>query len=255
VLTSSRGGRPRALVGAVAALVASSSLAAEARADSCTSPDLVETIPASGATGVPLNASLFARYEANAQYLGEPVALTVAPVSDGSAGPEPASDAGGDAGAAPLPVTVTFDSTEGLLEATPADPLRPEMTYVVHWPSLRGIDTATLGAKQDLTFTTGAANDTEAPTFEGIASVSWDVSRETDSCTNRVEERYVFDLGLGAAADDGGREALTLVVFETSGPGVDASASGKTIGLTGAIRTCRPMFGQLPGRMVNGAGD
>jgi hypothetical protein len=55
--------------------------------------------------------------------------------------------------------------------------------------------------------------------------VSWNVSRETDSCTNDIDERYVFDLGLGAATDDGGRDSLTLLVFQTAGPDIDASAA------------------------------
>ncbi|MGH7436161.1 MAG: hypothetical protein ACRENE_10855, partial [Polyangiaceae bacterium] len=73
-------------------------------------------------------------------------------------------------------------------------------------------------------FTTGSTIDSASPTFGGLESVSWDVSREHDSCTDNVQERYVFDLTLGAAADDGGRDALTLIVFETSGPGVDSGA-------------------------------
>lgn len=180
----------------------------DARADSCTAPDLIETMPADKATGVPTNASLFARYQANAQYQQEPVTL----------------DQIDSAGTTTQTVPATFDETEGLLQITPPAPLTPGDSYVVHWPALRGIDTATLGAGLDAHFTAGATDDVLSPTFEGIASVSWDVSRETDSCTSNIEERYVFDLGLGAASDDGGRDSLTLVVFQTSGPGVDSSA-------------------------------
>ena len=35
----------------------------------------------------------------------------------------------------------------------------------------------------------------------------------------------MFNLGLGEAADDGGRDSLTLKVFQTSGPGLDGGAS------------------------------
>ncbi len=197
---------------ALAVIVGAASLAApgDARADSCTTPNLIETIPPDKATGVPTNASLFARYEVNAQYQQEPV--TMDQLHSGTA------VVTGQA------VQATFDSTEGMLQVTPPAPLAPGDSYVIHWPALRGIDTATLGTKADQHFTAGSAADMAPPTFGGISSVTWDVARETDSCTNHVEERYVFDLGLGPAADDGGRGSLTLLVFQTSGPGVDASA-------------------------------
>jgi hypothetical protein len=121
-------------------------------------------------------------------------------------------------------VTVSFNAAEGLLQATPLSLLTPNTAYVIHWPALRGIDTATLGTTMNLHFTSGTTEDLSPPTFGGITSVSWDVSRENDSCTNQVDERYVFDLGIGDAADEGGRDSLTLIVFQTSGPGVDASA-------------------------------
>jgi hypothetical protein len=214
--------RRRAFV-AAAFTAASVAAGGDARADSCTSPDLLETIPADSATGVPLNASLFARYQTNAEYVDEPVVMETA-LPDAEDGGAADQDAGGTPPPVPVPVTVTFNAAEGLLQATPVSPLSPGTSYVVHWPALRGIDTATLGSKEDLRFTAGTSDDTSPPTFAGITSVSWDVSRDVDSCTNDVEERYVFSLGLGAAADDGGRDALTLVVLQTSGPGVDADA-------------------------------
>jgi hypothetical protein len=181
-----------------------------ALADSCTSPDLLETIPADMATGVPTNATFFARYEANAQYQNEPVTWdqihSGQPVFTG------------------MNVAAQFDSTEGLLQVTPPAPLTPGDQYVVHWPALRGIDTATLGSTTDLHFTAGDTADTASPSFAGISSVSWDVSRDNDSCTGHIEDRYVFSLGLGAASDDGGRDSLTLLVFETEGPGVEAGS-------------------------------
>ncbi len=183
----------------------------DARADSCTVPDLIETIPADMATGVPTNATLFARYDTNAEYAQEPVTLDQfhmgAPVASGQA------------------VPATFDPTSGLLQVTPSMLLTPLDSYVVHWPALRGIDTATLGSGGELHFTAGTTADTMVPTFAGLSSVSWNVSRQTDSCTNDIDERYVFNLGLGAAADDGGRDSLTLLVFQTAGPEVDANAA------------------------------
>lgn len=177
----------------------------EARADSCTSPDLIETMPPDGATNVPTNAMLFARYASIAQYLGEPVVL------EHPAGVE-------------TTVAATFDDTSGLLQMTPPMPLVPGDSYTVHWPALRGIDTATLGNTSDPTFTAGSEADVSSPTFAGITSASWDVSRESDACNSTIDQRYVFKLGLGAAADDGGRDSLTLLVFQTSGPSVDSSA-------------------------------
>jgi hypothetical protein len=195
-----------ALCGGAAVLGASPA----ARADSCVKPDLIETIPPDDATDVPSNASLFARYQTNAQYVNEPVTMDQVHA--------------GVTVAQGVAVPATFDATEGLLQVTPPAPLTPGDSYVVHWPSLRGIDTATLGASSDLHFTAGSTVDTSPPTFAGLSSVSWDVSRDSDSCDGQVEERYVFHLGLGAAADDGGRDGLTLVVFETTGPDVDSSA-------------------------------
>lgn len=210
-------GRTRALVTGLFVAAAAACLLAsrEAQADTCNHPDLLETIPDDLATGVPVNASLYARYATNAQYIDETVTL------------EQTTGAGDDAGivsGTSIPLTVTFDQAEGLLRAAPMAPLAPDATYVIQWPSLRGLDTATLGTKASTHFTTGATIDSAPPTFGGVKSVSWDVSREHDSCTGRVEERYVFDLTLGDASDDGGRDALALIVFETSGPGVDSSA-------------------------------
>ncbi len=230
MLTRAGGARGVAAALSGAVLAASSAIAGPARADSCTRPDLIETIPPDLAASVPTNASLFARYQTNAQWVDEPVTMQLTDglgddagvIAPPDAAPTPSPDGG--LSVPGLPLLVSFDSAEGLLQATPVSPLTPGAAYVVHWPSLRGVDTATLGSKADLHFGAGTSADTSAPSFAGVTSVSWDVSRENDSCTNRVEERYVFDLGLADASDDGGRDLLTLVVFETSGPGIDASA-------------------------------
>jgi hypothetical protein len=187
--------RAAALVVAAASAVAPET----ARADSCTSPDLIETIPGDGAQGVPPNATLSARYASIAQYLGEPVAIE-------------------HVGADTQAVTATFDAAEGILSVLPPSPLVPGDSYVVHWPGLRGLDTATLGAGADQHLQAGASDDVSAPTFAGLTGIAWDVTREKDDCTTAIDERYVFDLGLGAAADDASRDFLTLLVFQTAGP-------------------------------------
>jgi hypothetical protein len=176
-----------------------------AHADSCTSPDYIESMPPDGATGVPDNAMLFARYASIAQYIDEPVVLE--------------HPAGID-----TTVTATFDDTSAILQIVPPMPLVPGDSYTVHWPALRGIDTATLGTSGETTFTAGSEEDTQPPSFSGVTSVSWDVSRTTDNCNGSIDQRYVFDVGIGDAADDGGRDSLTLLVFQTSGPAVDAEA-------------------------------
>jgi hypothetical protein len=192
-----------------------------ARADSCVAPDLLDTIPADMSTGVPTNASLFAQYQTNAQYQEQPVTIDEY---------EPSADGGVDGGMGTAVVTgqaipATFDPTSGLLQITPLAGLTPGDLYVVHWPALTGIDTASLGTSADTHFTAGSTMDTQAPTFAGLSSVSWNVSRQSDSCNSDIDQRYVFNLGLGAAADDGGRDFLTVLVFQTAGPDIDADAA------------------------------
>jgi hypothetical protein len=182
----------------------------DAHADSCTSPDLVETIPANDAQGVPTNALLFGRYLTIAQYEQEPIGFE-------------------RAGAAMVSLTGSFDSTSGLLQVTPPAPLVPGASYVVHWPALRGLNTANLGSNMDQNLTAGAQADTQPPTFAGLTSISWDVSRTSDSCNSAIDQRYVFDLSLGAADDDGGRDSLTLIVFQTAGPALEASTRSQVL--------------------------
>src|SRR6185369_13088864 len=59
----------------VAAALALAAPARRARAESCGKPDLVDMVPADGATGVPRNAKLGAHYPASADYLNEEVVL------------------------------------------------------------------------------------------------------------------------------------------------------------------------------------
>jgi MYXO-CTERM domain-containing protein len=170
-----------------------------AGAATCTRPDLVETLPADGATGVPTNARLAARYESTAEYLSEPIPLEHVGVGVESA-------------------PATFNANEGLLTIVPDQPLVPGDTYKITWPALRGLTTAALGKGADVTFTAGTAEDTAAPEFAGLRSVAWDVERPNDDCSDSPQDRYRFDFALGDAHDDASRDLLTLIVFQTAGP-------------------------------------
>jgi MYXO-CTERM domain-containing protein len=180
---------------ALAALAA----APAARAAQCGKPDLVDTIPADGADGVPRNAKLGAHYTAATEYLGEAV-LLVHPAGNQEVLP------------------ATWDATEQLLQVTPSAPLDAGQSYEVRWPSLRGLNAAAPGLGGTARFTTGTLMDAAAPTFTGVTSVAWDLERMTNDCVDEIVERFVFDIDLGVAGDDGGTSGLTLMLFETKGP-------------------------------------
>jgi hypothetical protein len=165
----------------------------------CGRPDLIETFPKDGTSGVPTNAELSARYAPSAEYVQEEV-----PFEHVGVGPEMA--------------TVHFNSNEGLLTLSPASPLVGAESYRIKWPALRGISTAILGKSADVTFTAGASQDSAAPTFAGVKSVDWDVERSNDDCTGGAEDRFLFDIRLSPASDDSTNDLLTLVVFQTAGP-------------------------------------
>ena len=182
------------------AVVAVLSLApGAASAAPCGRPDLIETFPKDGATDVPTNAQLTARYASSAEYVQEEVIFEHAGV-----GPEMA--------------TARFDSNEGLLTLLPASPLVAKESYHIEWPALRGISTAVLGRGAAVPFTVGESPDKAAPTFAGVKSVDWDVERSNDDCTGGAEDRFLFDIGLSPASDDAKNDLLTLVVFQTAGP-------------------------------------
>jgi hypothetical protein len=185
------------------ALVALLCAPAAARAAPCNTPELLYTLPGEGATGVPTDAALVAAYASSAEYLGEEVVL----VPDG---------------AEPRPLVATFDRAQALLSVKLREGLQPGLAYAVRWPGLRGVDTATPGLGREVRFTAGLAPDAEAPQFEGVRAVRWDLERKRNNCTESIEERLVFDVELGAAGDDGGRASLALVVFQTAGPLVTA---------------------------------
>lgn len=148
---------------------------------------------------MPPNASLFAHYDISAEYLGEDVVLVLP-------------------GGAEQIVAVTFDATQGLLTFAPSVPLIAGGTYTIRWPALRGLGAAAVGRGANVVFTVGTDLDTEAPRFDGLTGLQWDLERPYNDCAKAQEERIVFDLALGPASDDGGRAGLTLLVFQTAGP-------------------------------------
>ncbi|HWA78480.1 MAG TPA: Ig-like domain-containing protein [Polyangiaceae bacterium] len=167
-------------------------------ADPCGRPDLRATFPADGASNVPVNATLSAVYAETADYLDEPVELSSAGVA--------------------TPVSAEFDASERRLSiASPA--LAPNTSYTLVWPALRGLSSAGHGLGRTITFATGAGSDVEAPEFAGIRKVSWDLEQVRDDCTDDLESRFRFDFELGGATDDGGRDSLALLLFQTRGPG------------------------------------
>jgi MYXO-CTERM domain-containing protein len=170
-----------------------------AAAAPCNAPELVATFPPEGTSGVPTDATLSAAYASSADYLGEEVLL----IPDGGE---------------PRPVPATYAKAEALLSIKPPEGLMPGLAYSVRWPGLRGVDTATPGLGREVRFITGAGPDAQAPRFDGLGAVTWDLERERNTCTDAIEDRFVFDLELGAADDDGGRGALALIVFQSAGP-------------------------------------
>jgi hypothetical protein len=172
-----------------------------AAAAPCGAPDLLEAFPADGATAVPTNATLSAHYASTADYRDEDVKLEHV-------------DVGSDM------LTGTFDSAEGLLSVSPEEPLVPGDRYVVTWPRLHGIGTSNRGSGRRVAFEAGDVTDAAPHEFQGLTGVEWDVSRKSDECTDGLEDRFTFDLALGAASDDGGRASLALVVYQTRGPAI-----------------------------------
>jgi len=216
----------RARSGAAACALVLLVVAPSARAAMCGRPELLDAVPPDGASDVPPNASLFAHYSPETEYGNEDVVLT--------------PPGGGDeAFAANDPAqAVKWDGTEGLLTFTPPAPLAPG-AYAIVWPSLRGLNTASPSLPATVHFTVGTVDDTAPPDFAGLTGVTWDLERQNNDCTNSLENRLVFTLSLAPADDDGGRANLTLVVFQSSGSGVDGGpvpvstmampAAGKTV--------------------------
>jgi hypothetical protein len=227
----------------------------------CTPPDLLEAIPPDGAT-ISVNASLFAHYASTAEYVNEEVTLKTPEGTTESftATPNPTLPMN--------PPPVSWDAARGLLTFAPAGGLPPGV-YTLHWPSLRGLNVAAPGRTKDVTFTVSPIPDAAPPTFEGLTAVRWDLERQKNDCTDGLENRFVFDLDLASADDDGGRGGLTLMVFQTAGALADggsvpvlseampAVGKGATVKLPVADATghvCFAAFAQdLTGKTSNGA--
>jgi hypothetical protein len=181
-----------------------------AKAAPCGVPEVVATFPRPNALRVPSNATLAAHYGAPAEYGGEPVTLTA---SNGAV----------------IPLNVGHDEAEGMLRATPTGPL-VSGSYAIVWPALRGPATGP-GRSRTVEFSVTSAMDEVPPSFDGLRSVTWDLAREKDPCTDAAEDRYVFDFELGAASDDSGPGHLALIVFETEHPRSGPSTPPKQIGI------------------------
>jgi hypothetical protein len=203
---------------ALAALALTGAGTGLARAQECGRPDLLDAVPPDMAKDVPANASLTAHYAPSAEYLGEDVLLT----------PE---------GLEPEVVKVTWDQSQGLLTFAPPQSFPPG-AYTIVWPSLRGLSTAAPGRGATVHFTVREAPDDAEPVFDGLTGVTWDLERTENDCTDALENRMVFDLVPGPADDDGGRNGLTLVVFQTAG---SSTADG---GVTPVLSTTLPAAGK-----------
>ncbi|HVU50195.1 MAG TPA: hypothetical protein VHL80_05895 [Polyangia bacterium] len=197
-----------ARAGALGVVAAGLAFAAPARATTCGRPELLDAVPPDGAKDVPPNASLFAHYSPETEYGAEDVVLTPPGGMD-------EAFAAGDPSQA-----VKWDGTEGLLAFTPPARLAPG-DYTLVWPALRGLNTASPSLPATVRFTVGAVDDVAPPDFAGLTGVTWDLERQSNDCTSALENRLVFTLSLAPADDDGGRDGLTLVVFQSSGSGVD----------------------------------
>jgi hypothetical protein len=174
-----------------------SMLASPAAAAPCGRPDVDVTFPPNGADAVPSNAILAAHYRAPADYQDEPVSLT---------GPD-----GGELG-----LDLSYDDAESMLRAFPLTPLAPGEHRIV-WPALRGVATG-VGLGRSAEFTVGPSVDTEAPRFSGTSGLEWRLLRDEDPCTSGLEDRFAYDLELGALSDDQATSLLSVVVFETRSP-------------------------------------
>lgn len=197
---------------ASALLALAGSLVTESAAGApCGIPDVDFTFPRPNALRVPSNATLAAHYGAPAEYDDELVTLTASNGAD-------------------VPVTVAFDEAEGLLRATPVVSPLIAGSYTVVWPSLRGPATGR-GRSKAVDFSVAATEDLQPPTFAGLEAVTWDLAREQDPCTEAMEDRYTFDLELGAASDDVESSHLAVLVFETEHPRSGPSTAPKQIGI------------------------
>lgn len=180
------------------AFVASLLTTASAHAAPCGRPDVDFTFPPDGAAAVPSNALLSAHYASPALYDDEPVVLR-------------------DAVDQEVPLDVSFDAVLAVLQAAPRRALEPGV-HRLEWPGLRGPASGGVGQGRRLDFIVSERADTASPKLAGLSGIDWDLSRERDPCLDRLDDRFVFRLGVGEASDDAGVDLLTLLVFQTRDP-------------------------------------
>jgi MYXO-CTERM domain-containing protein len=181
-----------------------------AYAATCGKPDLRAAFPPDDASDVPTNAVLIAYYAATAVYQDEPVTLTREGDADGTE------------------VAASYDLQESALRFVPDGGLDPG-TFTIAWPALHGTGTASIGLGKRVTFTVVDRTDDGAPEFGGLRSIDWDVKRYEDDCTDSTEERFDFDLGVGAASDDSDANDLALLVFQTKGRSIGKDGASKPV--------------------------
>ena len=188
----------RASLPAAAAGLALCLFVTGAKAAPCGRPDVDLTFPPNGATSVPNNALFAAHYASPALYNDEAVTLTDA--------------AGND-----VPLTVAYDDAESTLHATPEQPLG-DGSHQLAWPSLRGVSGGGLGRDRTISFFVQNTTDATPPSFAGLVDLDWDLARDRDPCLDRLDDRFVFRLKVGAASDDAGADLLALQLFQTQDP-------------------------------------
>ena len=171
---------------------------AAAAAAPCGRPDVDLTFPHNDAQSVPTNALFSAHYASPALYDDEAVSVT------DSAGLE-------------VPVTVAYDDAESTLHAMPDQPLG-DGSHQIAWPGLRGVSGGGVGRGSTIKFFVQSTTDVAPPTFVGLFEIEWDLARDRDPCLDRLDDRFVFTLKVGAATDDAGADLLALQLFQTRDP-------------------------------------
>jgi hypothetical protein len=189
---------------AVSLMLAGWWVTSSAQAAPCGRPDVDFTLPTASAGAVPPNAQLSAHYASPARYLGEPVSLR--------------HEAGHE-----LPLLANYDPAESLLHATPQRPL-DSGSYDLVWPGLLGVSGAGVGRGSSISFFVEGEPDLQAPSFDGLVGLRWDLARDQDPCVDGLQDRFVFELELGAANDDRGSDLLLVRVFQTRGPEAQSDA-------------------------------
>lgn len=173
-----------------------------ATAAPCGRPDVDFTFPPNDATSVPPNALLSAHYSSPALYDEEQVSLV-------------------DASGNELGVSVAYDAADSMLRVTPTVPLDPGY-HELSWPGLRSLTGAGVGRGKTTSFFVQTVVDQAPPTFQGLTGIDWDLSRDRDPCLDKLDDRFKFELSLGAASDDSGVELLSVQIFETRAPASDS---------------------------------